>query len=202
MAFKEKANKFWQFLKEDSWQSWLVSLFLVILLIKFIFFPLLSFVTGSPLPIVIVESCSMYHALPFDKWWELKESEYSQFNIIKDEFSSFPFKNGLSKGDIIFVWSRANYKKGDTIIFRPNPEANHRNPIIHRLISENKIATKGDNNEFQLKLNDNSNPSNIDETNIPQEDVLGKAALKIPYLGWVKLIFFEFSRPKEQRGFC
>ena len=61
MDVKESLKKFWAFLQEDSWQSWVVSLILIIIIIKFVFFPLLSFVTGTTLPLVVVESCSMYH---------------------------------------------------------------------------------------------------------------------------------------------
>lgn len=199
-SLKENINNFKNFLKEDNWQSWLLTLYIVIIGITLVLFPILNIVTGSPLPIVIVESCSMYHSLSFNEWWSIKGEEYSEFNISKEEFSSFKLKNGLNKGDIMIILSTKEYKKGDVIIFSSNKESNHKNPVIHRIVSESIISTKGDNNEFQLKLN--NNPSNIDETSISKEQILGKAVFKIPYLGWIKLIFFELSRPKEQRGLC
>ena len=48
--------KFWKFLKADTWQSWLISMILLVIIIKFIFFPLLSLITGSSLPLVVVDS--------------------------------------------------------------------------------------------------------------------------------------------------
>ncbi len=54
------------------------------------------------------------------------------------------------------------------------------------------LSTKGDHNPDQLSI----------EKEIHQNDVIGKAVLKIPLLGWVKLIFFEPLKPKEERGLC
>jgi len=127
---------------------------------------------------------------------------YEPRDITRSEFLSFPFKNGLNKGDIIFVWGRGNYNIGDVIIFEPNPESTAKHPIIHRIISENPTGTKGDHNKGQLTLSDLSNPQNIDETNIPKERIIGKATFKIPLLGWIKLIFFEPFRSPSTRGLC
>ena len=184
----EYLKRFWTFLKEDTWQSWIVSLILILIFIKLIFFPLLSLITGAPLPLVVVESCSMYHESSFDNWWENNQDFYISKNISKSDFSSFPSHSGLNKGDIIIVWGHSSYKKGDIIIFN----ANTKYPIIHRLISTAPFATKGDHNQGQLSS----------EKNVPDDAILGKAVAKIPFLGWIKLIFFEFVKPKDQRGLC
>ena len=92
------------------------------------------------------------------------------------------------------------YKQGDIIIFHPNPEAATKNPIIHRIITEEPISTKGDNNPYQFNIE--NNPQDLDETNISQKQIIGKARAKIPLIGWLKLIFFEPSRPSSQKGFC
>src|SRR3989344_8837646 len=125
-----KLKKFWVFLQEDSWQSWVVSLTLLIIIIKFIFFPTLSFITSSPLPLVVVESCSMYHESSFNEWWVFSFNWYEDRGITKSQFERFPFKSGLNKGDIIFVWGRTDYKVGDIIIFEPNLDSEARHPII------------------------------------------------------------------------
>jgi signal peptidase I len=181
-------KKFWVFLKKDTWQSWIVSLILIIILIRFILFPTLSLVTGSPLPLVVVESCSMYHNSGFETWWDDNGPLYDSLDITKFEFESYPMKNGLNKGDIILVLGRSKYNSGDIIIF--NAGANR--PIIHRLISTTPLSTKGDNNLGQ-------DPREI---NIPQDAILGKSAVKIPLIGWIKLIFFEPFRSPDARGFC
>lgn len=186
----EALKKFWKFLNEDTWQSWLVSLVLIIVIIKFIFFPTLSFITQTPLPLVVVESCSMYHETNFEDWWTKNLGWYESKDIAYQEFKEFPFKSGLNKGDIIFVWGRSEYKLGDIIIFNAGEE--YAKPIIHRLISTNPYSTKGDHNPSQASF----------ETNIRQENILGKSLFKIPLLGWVKLIFFEPFQPVQNRGFC
>jgi len=183
-----KLSRFWNFLKEDTWQSWIVSLVLVVIIIKFIIFPTLSFVTSSPLPLVVVESCSMYHTSGFESWWNSNNAKYEEFNTTKEDFGDYTFKNGINKGDIILVVGKEKYQKGDVIIFL----ANTQNPIIHRLVSEDPYETMGDNNPSQLEI----------EQSIPSDRILGKAVARIPLIGWVKLIFFEFSKPESSRGLC
>jgi len=195
-------KKFWAFLKEDSWPSMVVSLVLLVILIKFIFFPSLSFITSSPLPLVVIESCSLYHETSFDNWWQKQAAWYESRGITKSQFREFQYKNGLNKGDIILVWGRTDYDMGDIIIFYPNSESTAKHPIIHRIVQKDPIGTKGDHNPGQLVSNSPSNPQNIDETNIPEEMILGKASLRIPALGWIKLIFFEPFKPPRERWFC
>ncbi len=188
MALKESIKQFWAFLKKDTWQSWLVSLILIIVIIKFVFFPLLSLITSSSLPLVVIESCSMYHSSDFNEWWQGNKEWYESKDITISNFEEFSFKNGLNKGDIIFVIGKEKYKQGEIIIF--NSETKY--PIIHRIISTSNLSTKGDNNPLQLDL----------EKDIQEELVIGKAVGKIPYLGWVKLIFFNFAKSPDERGFC
>ncbi len=195
-------RKFWHLLwKDDSLKGWIFSIIFLFLTIKFILFPLLSFITGTPLPLVIVESCSMYHKgnifSGFNSWWERHEGKYAEFQITKEEYKEFSMKKGFDKGDILFVLKAEpeNLKKGDIIIFN----ANQRNPIIHRIIKiEEKngkkiFSTIGDNNNGQLSF----------EKEIDEKVLLGKAVIRVtPYLGWVKLIFFDWQKSASERGFC
>jgi len=125
-------KSFWKFLKRDTWQSWVVSLILAFIIIKFVFFPGLSFVMGTSLPLVVVESCSMYHEADFDSWWESNSAWYERKGINKNDFEEFSFINGLNKGDIILVSGRGEYEIGDIIIF----ESSYRYPLIHRVVEE------------------------------------------------------------------
>jgi len=194
-------KRFLQFLKEDTWQSWLVSLVLIIIFIKLIFFPGMSLITKSPLPLVVVESCSMYHNTHnMENWWNSNGVWYEKQDITKNKFNDFPFKYGLNKGDIILVSNRKQPKQGDIIIFEPNKGATTAHPVIHRVITTDPTATKGDHNSFQF--NGLNNAQNLTELDIQQEQILGKATGRIPLIGWLKLIFFEPSRPSNQRGFC
>tara|TARA_B100000315_G_C14149854_1_gene395214 strand:- start:164 stop:580 length:417 start_codon:yes stop_codon:yes gene_type:complete len=126
-----------------------------------------------------------------NEWFQKHEEKYSKFEI--ENFKDFKFKKGFNKGDILLV-TGANPEKlkiGDVIIF----DGGANNPIIHRIVevNENTFSTLGDNNNGQI-------PS---EKNIPAEKIIGKAQFKIaPYLGWIKLIFFENQKSSSNKGFC
>lgn len=195
-------KKFWDIVwRDDSLKGWLISLIFLFIVIKGIFFPLMSLATGTSLPLVIVESCSMYHdnnlLSDTNEWWTIHENKYSTYQITKDQFLDFPFKKGFNKGDILFITGAkaSELEMGDIIIFN----ANYRNPVIHRIISiqreENEyiFGTIGDNNNGQIEF----------EKRIGEHQVVGKAQINIaPYIGWGKLIFFERLRNPQERGFC
>lgn len=97
----------------------------------------MSLVTGTALPLAIVESCSMYHEgnilSNFNDWFQKHEIKYENIRINQTEFSDFPLRKGFNKGDILLI-TRANPEKievGDIIIF----QSDLKNPIIHRIIS-------------------------------------------------------------------
>lgn len=72
---------------------------------------------------------------------------------------------------------------GDVIVF----QANRPDPIIHRVIDTEKkdtryiFKTKGDHNVASFYF----------EAYIPEENYIGKAVLRIPYLGYIKLGFVK-----------
>lgn len=199
---KEIWKKFWFLLwKDNSLKGWVFSLVFLFIFIKLIFFPVLNLITGTSLPLAIVESCSMYHKgnlfSDYDAWWERHEEKYSQFEVDKQEFHDFRFTNGLNKGDILFITGVKPEKIeiGDVIVFQATQET----PIIHRVID---IRKEGENYIFST-IGDNNNGQLVSERSIQEGQLIGRATLKIaPYLGWIKLIFFEYRRPPEQRGFC
>lgn len=202
-SWKNFWKKFWFVVwKDDSFKGWLISILFLFVVIKFIFFPLLSLATGTGLPLAIVESCSMYHNgnvfSSYDLWWQNHETKYSALNFTKDEFSDFSFKKGFSKGDILFIVKAKPEKLevGDVILFN----AGQANPIIHRIINITQdsngnyiFSTEGDNNNGQLSV----------EKTINQNQLVGKAVFRVtPYLGWMKLVFYERLKPESERGFC
>jgi len=200
---KKFLKKFWHLLwKDDSFKGWIFAVIFLFVFIKFIFFPILSLTTGTSLPLAIVESCSMYHqgnlfSSP-ETWWDNNEQKYSEFEINDTNFNEFQMKKGFNKGDILFV-TRANPEKlevGDIIIFN----ANYRNPIIHRIVKIEDDETGG---KIFSTMGDN-NPGQLDsEKKILEDQLVGKASFKLaPYAGWVKLIFFEWQKPKQERGLC
>ena len=195
-------KKFWFIVwKDDSFKGWIISLIFLFIVIKLIFFPLASAITGTPLPLVIVESCSMYHGGNLfsntDLWWQRHENKYLQLGIDKKKFETFNFQKGFNKGDILFVTgtSPEKIKIGDVIIFR----ANYKNPIIHRVIN----ITRENGTYYFSTIGDNNNGQIYFEKKISENQVIGKARARIlPYVGWIKLIFFEAFQPKSNRGFC
>ena len=208
---KKGFKKFWFLLwKDNSIKGWLFSLIFLFVFIKFIFFPLLNLVTGTTLPLAIVESCSMYHQgnilSDFSSWFDRHAAKYSALDIAKTEFQSFILKKGFSKGDILFIVG-ANpdkLKVGDIILFN---SGSSNTPVIHRIVKieeqngERIFSTIGDNNNQMLTPE--NNPGRVDERTITEEQLVGRAVFRLaPGLGWVKLIFFEGSRSASERGFC
>ena len=213
----ENIKKGWNWIwNSDSLLSWVAALFLIFVFVKLIFFPGLSFILGTSLPLAGVESSSMDHQIvndglgryllcgeiydknnnkighvDFDEYWEVCGGWYEENDITKEQFKGFSLKNGFAKGDIIVVWGRFVPKIGDIIIFQANPESSAPRPIIHRIVSIDNgvIATKGDHNSEQLEKGNNI--FNTDETNIVNDRIIGKAVLKIPYLGWPKIWLVE-----------
>lgn len=199
---KKFLDKFWFLVwKDDSFKGWLISIIFIFIVVKFIFFPSLSLVTGTDLPLAIVESCSMYHSgnllSNYDKWWKNSETKFYPFQITKDKFKEFSFVRGFNKGDILFIIGAKPEKIviGDIIIFNSGIRTT---PIIHRV-----VRIKKENNEYIFSTIGDNNPSQISfEKNINQNQIVGKAVFKIaPYLGWGKLIFFEIAN-KNGATFC
>lgn len=201
-GIKKFFDKFWFIVwKDDSMKGWFISLIFLFIVIKGIFFPTLSLLTGTQLPLVIVESCSMYHdgnlLSDFDEWFDGHDLKYFEHKVNKKMFEDFSFRKGFNKGDILFITAAKPEKLevGDVIIF----DANYRTPIIHRLI---KIEQDGDEYIFST-LGDNNNGQIPFEERISSNQLIGKASLNIaPYAGWAKLILFERMKDKSQRGFC
>ncbi len=188
MSYKKTAKKVWNFVwKSDSPWSWLTDLILAFLLVRFVIFPVLGLILATSLPLVVVESGSMQHnGLDFDDWWQERGQWYiDNHNITQTEFQEWPLSNGFDKGDVIITRGKKEYEKGDIIIFTIQVQ---NTPIIHRYLNYDKnwqnFQTKGDNNPDQL----------IYEKAIKKNEILSSAWIRIPKIGWIKLIFVEAFR--------
>jgi signal peptidase len=87
------------------------------------------------------------------------------------------------KGDMIIVVGARDIKVGDIVVF-DSPDKKY--PIIHRVneVRDGGIISKGDNNPT------------TDEGRwgvIPFDKIYGKAVLKMPMLGWVKILFVQYT---------
>ena len=175
-------KKIWHFIwYEDSLASWIVNVILAFLIVKFIFYPAIGFLLNTGYPIVAVVSGSMEHDNNFDSWWGSQKGFYSSYNITKEEFSGFSFANGFNKGDIMIVIGKKpeNINIGDVIVFRGNlPD-----PIIHRIIKK-----QSDNGYYFQTKGDHNPDSRADEKMIEENRIIGKAVLRIPFLGWIKIL--------------
>jgi hypothetical protein len=185
----------------EGWFGTVVYLFLGFV-IAYSFNLFLGFVLNTETPVVAVFSCSMEHntynnwfcnlrqddvcgkdtngydTTNFDDYWRLCGSWYESQNISKNKFESFIFNDGLEVGDMIIVLNTKKFEVGDIAIFDTELR---KYPIIHRIysVSGDTLMTKGDNN---------SSPDSFSKSKIH-----GKAILKIPLLGWVKILFTKVT---------
>ncbi|MBS3163747.1 signal peptidase I [Candidatus Woesearchaeota archaeon] len=186
MSFKEILKKIWHFIWNDnSAASWIVNIILAFIIVKFLIYPGLGLLFGTGYPVVAVVSSSMEHNSGFESWWENNKVWYTENNITKDKFLGFPQKNGFNKGDIMVLIGRKplNIKVGDVAVFK----GSLKDPIIHRVV---RIFMEDGNYYIQTK-GDNNGASRNDELKIPVDSILGKAVLRIPWLGWIKILAFE-----------
>jgi len=190
-GLKKTWKKVWYFIWEDnSILSWIVNVILAFILIKFIVYPGLGFLLSTSHPVVAVVSGSMEHnGMGFDEWWDENKDWYLDNGIEKEEFREFSLKNGFNKGDIMVLVGKdsEDIETGDIIVF----VSNRKDPIIHRVVKKmqdsggNYFQTKGDNNEDSIRNN------NLDETNVGEGQIIGKAVVRIPLLGYIKIWFVE-----------
>jgi signal peptidase I len=201
MASKSVGGKIWYFIwEDDSVWSWIVNVILAFILIKFIIYPGLGFIFQTSHPIVAVVSGSMEHKMVpagssyvicsksfsekqgvnLDKFWEICGNYYeTNFAITKDKFKEYPFKNGFNKGDIMVLYSAKQLKPGEVVVYN-----GAKFPIIHRIVQlegqspDRKLVTAGDHNGYK-------------DPQITEDRVIGKAVLRIPYLGYIKIWFVE-----------
>lgn len=199
MSFRDLLKQSWHFIwEDDSIWSWLANIVLAFFLIKFIVYPGLGYILGTSFPIVAVVSSSMEHTNTFQNWWnttccsdqkcfvqKTQQNIYQRWDITKEKYVTYPYTSGFNKGDIMIL-AGGDITIGDVIVFA----AEHRSdPIIHRLVNVNTIAGK----PFYNTQGDNNCGSIADfEKNIPQERIIGKAIMRIPLLGWLKIMFVEF----------
>ena len=73
-------------------------------------------------------------------------------------------------------------------------QGNRPQPIIHRVVKlweedgESYYQTKGDHNSASIS-------GQYGETQISEERVFGKGVVRLPYLGWLKILFVDAVKP-------
>jgi len=193
-------RKLWWFLWEDNsiW-SWIANVLIAFVLIKFIIYPGLGFLLGTSHPIVAVVSSSMEHSGSFEQWWARNQccvdsqcskrsangELYIQFGVSAEDFDSYPFTNGFNKGDIMILKSPEELAVGDILVFWAD---SRKEPIIHRIV---QVRGSPDGDKFYRTKGDNNCASASFEQNIGNERVIGRAVVRVPLLGWIKIGFVE-----------
>jgi len=147
----------------------------------------LQLALGTPVPVRVVESGSM--CVPFDggcDGW------------------THPFAQTLHIGDIIVIQKvnpselNTNYPNSDIIVYE-NPTDPTSTPIVHRIVHVDNIngtlyfQTKGDGNSATKWPNPvtageyDSNTLWNTGQGVPQNYVIGRVVMRIPYFGWITL---------------
>jgi hypothetical protein len=115
-----------------------------------------------------------------------------------------PFAHTLHKGDIIVIQKinpadlNANYPNSDIIVYQ-NPTDPTSTPIVHRIVTTYEIngtryfQTKGDGNGDTwpaIPATQEYDSNSIWHTGqgVPQNLVIGKVVMRIPYFGWITLL--------------
>ena len=209
----EVMKKFWHYIwYDDSFGSYIANFIFAFVVIKYLLFPGLGFVLNNDYPIVAIVSGSMEHkvvghricdkaivdvesmGLDFDEFWSFCGSYYEKnYNISSGDFLKFEYKNGLNIGDVMVLYGKNPEKidVGEVLIFIPEDRSffEQKGPVIHRVVNKWQddngrwfFATKGDHNDKSYEHF---------ETIIPEEDVIGTTLVRIPFVGYVKIMIFE-----------
>jgi hypothetical protein len=125
-------------------------------------------------------TCSMYHDGPFDAWWERNAWRYP--DISKEEFRSFPFRDGLTARDAALERRNASgIAVGDVLVF--NSSTVH-GLVAHRVVrtwnasipglneTQGRFSTVGDNALAQMPY----------EREIHEAQVIGGKRCTVPTL--------------------
>jgi signal peptidase I len=175
-VWKKYRSKWKKFNDDNPFISFVLDVIIAFVLVKFLILPGAGLVFDTDIPVVVVMSGSMEHDQGFEEWWDLYGAIYEGKGITREQFADFDFDNGFNKGDLMFVRGVDSYEVGDVIVFA----ANRNYPLIHRIVEVGEgYSTLGDHNR---------GVSGDFEKDISFERVHGKAFLRIPYVGWLKLL--------------
>lgn len=129
--------------------------------------------------------------LNYDEWWKYCGSYYEEnFNLEKETFKNFDYQNGLNIGDVMLLYGKEpqDIKLGEILVFVPQDKVffETKGPVIHRVVKiwqdeEGKyhFQTKGDHNKESFENFEND---------ITQDNIIGVPIVRIPYIGYAKLL--------------
>ena len=93
---------------------------------------------------------------------------------------------------MIILWraNKNNLDVGDVLIFQGSKPQ----PLIHRVVkvweedSQTYYQTKGDHNSGSIS-------GSLGEEKISEDRLYGKGVIRVPYLGWIKILFVDAVKP-------
>jgi len=176
--------------KNDYFKT-VVAMVLIVAIVLGSFFGLKIGLNVTYGPVVVVESGSMCVPYGYDDcvgWTSLDH----------------PFARTLHTGDVIIIQGvnpkdlKTNYPNSDIIVFY-DPNDPKGVPVIHRIIGAETVngityyRTKGDgngnNNPYPETPTSGLDPWDFNNPpGIPQDLVIGKVVMRIPWFGWLSLV--------------
>ncbi len=143
---------------------------LIVLLLRSIF-PLIS----------VVMSSSMQHD-------NFNYEKYAKLNIAPEKIQSWPFPNGINKGDMVIILPTNPYsiKPGTVILYNSRL---FNKPILHRVV---KVVNESEE-VYYIVMGDNNPGPTPEEWHITPDQIIGKVVLRIPYLGYPKVILCDLT---------
>lgn len=213
----KQLKAFWRYIWDgEGVVSWVLSVIVAFIIIRFIFYPLLGLLLATSHPVVAIVSGSMEHRitvgdsgipdicgsrfpeverLSTEEFWNICGPWYESQGITREQFMNFPFRRGMNTGDVILLRNPGaeNIEVGDVIVFiqEQNPILE---PIIHRVVGINDtngivFQTKGDHNEDSIFIN--TTGKYLNEFQVTEDQLVGRSIARIPYIGYVKIWAFE-----------
>jgi len=215
-----KVKRIWDFLwHEDSLISWIVSIILAFLIVKFIIYPLIGLVLGTGYPIVAVVSESMEHkatpnCLDYDNGNCVNESdrEFKLCGQNVEEGGFYPLnmywrvcggwyeEHNIPKKNFSEFSLSNGFNKGDIIVLvgRESKDINIGDVVVfdgnlnYPIIHRVVDKWEEDSSYYLTTKGDNNEAPSGKEEKISEDNLLGKAVFRLPLLGWVKILFSSF----------
>jgi signal peptidase I len=212
-----KFKKIWNFLwHEDSVTSWVVSIILAFVIVKFIVYPLIGILLGTGFPIVAVVSESMEHkasplCIEYENGKCVNESD-SAFKICGQTVNNGGFfsenmywetcgewykEHNISRKSFSEFSFKRGFNKGDIMVLvgAESKDINIGDIVVfdgglNYPIIHRVVDKWVDSDSYYLATKgDNNEGSSDNEIEIGEDELVGKAVFRLPLLGWVKIWF-------------
>lgn len=188
-------------IRKNEYIKTVIAIFLIIGVVLGLFFGL-EFGLHTSSPALTVISPSMYIANGGPDYTPDTNQNYDTLNDFWISLTH-PFSRTLNVGDIIIIEGvnpkdlKTDYPNSDIIVYHDPQDPSML--IVHRIVSEQTIngtmyfQTKGDGNPPEPWPNPVP-ASAVDPWGpIPQNDIVGKVVMRIPWFGWVTIFVKDNS---------